>query len=286
MWRSNKTKIQLFEALDNVKEFIVFDTETTGFSAEKNHIIQISGIKFTIDTSTCNIVEVDRLNTYINPGYSLPPKIIEVTGITDEMLVDKPYEEQAFYDCIYPFFGENPECVIAYNTPFDIRFMKALYERYNKTFEPKYQLDVLEMARDLVEKSDSKKHNLESIATLYGVNDGISFHCSMDDVIATLRLFRVFIDEYKKNDGEQNESNIKKVPKISSMHYWKGYRGCSRIYIHTNMGAFYYDIMSKKWNKKNDNLHELNEVDMERLRDDAFKLANAANELEFSRYRG
>ena len=285
MWRTNKTKELLFEALDNATEFIVFDTETTGFSAEKNHIIQISAIKFSI-SSNLEIQEIERLDCYINPSYSLPPKIIEITGITDEFLMDKPYEEEVFYDYIYPFFGENPECVIAYNTPFDMRFLEALYARYGKQFKPMYQLDVLEMARDLVEKTDSKKHNLASIAALYGVDDGITFHCSMDDVIATLRLFKVFIKEYEKQNEEKNLSHHKKTPIISSMHYWQGYRGCSRIYIHTNLGAFYYDIMKKQWDKKKDNLHNIEEVDMEHLRNEAFKLANATNELEFGRYRG
>lgn len=156
MWRTSKTKELLFEALGNATEFIVFDTETTGFSAEKNHIIQISGIKFTVSPDL-DVKEIGRIDCYINPMYSLPPKIIEITGITDEFLVDKPDEETVFYNNIYPFFGENPDCVIAYNTPFDMRFMKALYARYGKTFEPKYELDVLEMARDLVEKNDSKK---------------------------------------------------------------------------------------------------------------------------------
>ena len=64
----------------------------------------------------------------------------------------------------------------------------------------------------------------------------------------------------------------------------QGYRGKSRIYIATDLGAFYYDILSQTWDKKPDNPYDINEIDMERLRADCFAMANVTTEREFAKY--
>ena len=43
--------------------------------------------------------------------------------------------------------------------------------------------------------------------------------------------------------------------------------------------------MSQSWDKKPDNPNDLKNIDMEQLRADAFRIANATNEKEFARYR-
>ena len=291
MWRTSETQNLLFEVLTKCNEIILFDTETTGFNANNNHIIQISAIKYKIesDESDKTFTETDRLNIYINPGYCVPPKITEITGITDDLLFDKPDEDESF-DEIYNFFL-NVDAVAAYNISFDQRFMEAMYERHNKAFKPKYSLDVLKMAKDLIDKDDTPNFKLGTIANLYGVDKDLTFHNSMDDVIAMARILSVFCFEYQKREEEKKELELtrkakpKKIPIISQMNYWKGYRGMSRIYIHTNLGAFYYDIRNKIWDKKSDNLYDLEEVDMEALRKSAFQLANVETEEDFAHYR-
>ena len=279
-WRTENTKENLFIALDVCDEVIVFDTETTGLSANKNHIIQISAQKFKIENG--EFVEIARLNRYINPGYSLPPKITEVTGITDDMLIKEEYEEDVFPE-IYEFFND-AQCVAGYNVAFDVRFITAMYERQGKTFDPDFIVDVLESARDLVSKKEVENHKLGTIAALYGVDDDLTFHNSMDDVIATSRLMMVFLTEY--NNIKSSSVLNKKVAKVYSLSYYKGYRGFSRIYVNTNLGSFYYDIRNKNWGVGPKNLHKVEEVDMEQLRKDAFKLANVTTEMEFARYKG
>lgn len=279
-WRSRKTGADFLKLLAEHKEICIFDTETTGLNSATDRIIQISGIK--LDTQT--LEEIDRLDLYINPGYSLPPKITEITGITDEQLADKPTEDEAF-PTIFAFF--DGAAVGAYNTPFDKGFMINLYARQGRTFAPPAECDVLEMSKDIVEKGKTPNHKLGTIANYYQADEGLTFHNSMDDVIATVRVLRIFKEEYKKREANAQEAELVAPEKINSVRFWEGYRGFSRQYIHTDIGTFYFDIRSKVWGiKASDTPYSLNEVDMEAVRTRAFEYARVANEQEFARFRG
>lgn len=286
MWRSDKTKnavLTLFNA--SASELIVFDVETTGFKADCNRVIQFSGIKFSVFDG--KMVEKDRISTYINPEFALPEKITEITGITDEMLVDAPKEKEIF-PRIKLFLGDDPT-VCGHNVGFDIRFMKAMYSRYGCAFEPSVVLDTLEMARDLASDNAFENNRLGTLAKHYGVDYGLTFHNALDDVLACSRLLKIFYEEYM--EGEQKKTTLCDAPTkqkviVKYLRYWAGYRGHSRIYIFTNCGDFFYDIFNKVWGKGPNNVFELDMIDMESLRADALKLANAADEREFARFRG
>ncbi len=69
------------------QEFVVFDTETTGFYAGSDQMIEIGAVKIKNGKIT------DRFDELINPNRKLPQKIVELTAITDDMLKDKDTEE-------------------------------------------------------------------------------------------------------------------------------------------------------------------------------------------------
>lgn len=288
-WRTSIHKEALYNVMDNNEEFILFDVETSGLDSSKDRIIQLSGIKY-FPEDGC-LEEIERINLYIRPPFEISDKISELTGITNEMLSHEKYEEDVI-DKITGFFGNTFSCA-AYNSAFDIGFLKALYMRHSLPLKIKYDLDVLAMARDLIDPKDISNYKLGTAAALYGVDKGITFHNSMDDVIVTGRLLQVFYKEYKEKDAEEerrkqkelekNKLTGKKVAQIISMHYWAGYRGFSRIYVNTDIGSLYYDIRTKRWGEKDTGI--LEQINMERLQADAYKLAGAANENEFARYR-
>ena len=66
----------LFSRCDSV---LVFDTETSGLSWQRDEIIEFSAIRLTASGTE----EVDE---FIRCTRSLPPRIVELTGITDELL--------------------------------------------------------------------------------------------------------------------------------------------------------------------------------------------------------
>lgn len=275
-WRPDTSKKKLYDVINNENELIVFDTETTGLNKLKDNIIQISAIKFKIDGF--NLIKSDVLDLYINPDFPLPPKIIEITGITDELLEDKPLEDEAFHDYILPFFGENP-ILAAYNERFDVGFMEELYLRYGYTFSPKHRLDVLEMARDLVDKKESTNHKLISIAKYYGIDENVEFHNALGDVSVTAKCIIIFYNEYKKRDKEFDENKNSIKAEVKSCNYWEKYK-IKRVYIETNKGKMYYDVIGKSWSVNKDSLYDNNSIDFEYIREQCLKLTKTNSEEE------
>ena len=122
------------------QEYVVFDTETTGFTPYVDQMIEIGAVKIKNGEIT------DRFDELINPGRKLPEKIIELTNITDDMLLDKDTEENVTKRFI-EWVGDLP--MVAHNAKFDIGFIEAAYSKYNLgTFENTV-IDTMSMARML-----------------------------------------------------------------------------------------------------------------------------------------
>jgi DNA polymerase-3 subunit alpha (Gram-positive type) len=105
--------------------FIVFDVETTGFSPVKNEIIQFSAIKFR------DYQRVADLSIYIQQLQPLPAKIVELTGITDEILVTHGVPPQTAYVMIMEFCKWN-DIYIGHNiNTFDWPFLMNFCDKYH-----------------------------------------------------------------------------------------------------------------------------------------------------------
>ena len=101
---------------------IVFDTETTGLInnpasplSEQPEVIEIAAIKRNDDT----LEEVARFQTLIKPRrLPLPPKIIEITGITDDQLASERSFAMHVGNLASFFLGER--MCVAHNCAYDI----------------------------------------------------------------------------------------------------------------------------------------------------------------------
>ena len=105
--------------------FVVFDLETTGLSAEKNFIIEIGAVKIV------NGEVVDSFSTFVEPPVPIPPKITELTSITEAMVKGAPKEDKAVSD--FMKFCEG-SVLVAHNALFDTGFIRASLARRGEAF--------------------------------------------------------------------------------------------------------------------------------------------------------
>lgn len=94
--------------LNLTKPLVIFDLETTGLDLVKDRIIQISYIKVFPDGKE------ERVNEMVNPEKIIPVEVQDLTGITNDMVKDKPTFrqlaarlEKAFTGCDFAGFNSN-----------------------------------------------------------------------------------------------------------------------------------------------------------------------------------
>ena len=273
-WRNKEMRERVLSSLSDETIIVIFDTETTGLT-DNDEVIELAAKKYRV--SRGNLYQIDSFHEYFKPTFAISEKITEITGLTNEFLEDKPsYEEK--HEEIKAFFKDSLLC--AYNTPFDIKMMNNMYRKMGEIFaeDASSSLDVLVMARDIVSKKECEKHNLGTIASYYGVDEGLTFHSALDDVEATKRLFEIFIEEYKE---EPEEGTL--TPTIFHVAFWEGYRGFSRIYVQTNYGSLYYSIRERIWGTKDAPIDEIN---MKYIEEKCLEITGSSNLDIFAKFKG
>ncbi len=151
-------------------EYVAFDLETTGLSAKNDTIIEIGAVIMKDGK------ELDRFQTFVDPGVSLQKQITDLTGITDAMLEGAPTIEQ-----ILPKFVEfvGDRVLVAHNADFDTGFIRAACERlgiaYNFT-----SVDTLVLAQNLM--PELSKHKLDIVANALSLPE-FNHHRAADDAV-------------------------------------------------------------------------------------------------------
>lgn len=155
---------------------IVLDTETTGLEVEKGHrVIEIGCVELV------NRRRSQRtFHHYLQPDRPIDPGAVEVHGITNEMLKDKP----RFADIAAEFldFIRDAELVI-HNADFDMGFLRAEVRALG---QPQLDLDglcsvmdTLPLARQL---HPGQRNSLDALCRRYGIdNSGRDFHGALLD---------------------------------------------------------------------------------------------------------
>lgn len=194
------------QSLDD--SYVVFDLETTGFSAINNKIIEIGAVKVE------NGIITDRFSTFVNPNEPIPFRIEKLTGISDNMVIDARTIEE-----IMPEFLEFADgCVmVAHNADFDMSFIIRNCERMgiNKEFTI---LDTVNLSRILL--PNLKNFKLDTVAKALNVSL-LNHHRAVDDAGCTAEIFVKLIKILKEKgifnlDGV-NEMGIADAQTIMKM---------------------------------------------------------------------
>lgn len=254
-WRNvTKTAGEVFSLLEPGTTVCVFDTETTGLSC-KDKVIQFSAIRLKV-LKGYKFEEIDFLDLYINPGFPLPSKIVEITGITDELLACAPYEEE-LAQTVFRYLA-SADVWAAYNASFDIKMLKGLAERSGSIFIEHPVLDVLEFSRDWLKKGeDVENHKLGTTYSFLYPDGDIRFHKAIEDVKATIKVMEALIPKYvevicKDDEIPKKEYHIEKAYAWINPHNQKQQRICLRLTDGniTSSGDIFYDYVDKCWSHK------------------------------------
>jgi DNA polymerase-3 subunit epsilon len=175
---------------------IVLDTETTGLEISQDHrIIEIGCVEMVNRKLTGR-----HYHQYINPQRNVDEGAMEVHGITDQFLADKPLFESIAADFLEFVDGAD---LIIHNAPFDLGFINHEITKLPKkiaVIEKECKIiDTLALAR---QKHPGQKNNLDALCKRYGVDN------SQRDLHGALLDAEILADVYLLMTGGQVNLNI------------------------------------------------------------------------------
>ena len=171
-----------------MRKVIYFDTETTGLKFAENHIIELAML----------IVEdgriVEEYDEFINVGYDLPPKITEITGITDDDLITKGISEKSVADDLKSRLTPGT-LMIAHNCQFDLSFVYYLLKRHypDEADGIVGNLDWIDTVTVLKDRKEFP-HKLIDAVKHYGIKE-VNFHRAIDDTKALYEVTKALKNE-------------------------------------------------------------------------------------------
>ena len=185
--------------IEFISNYVVLDIETTGFSPQYDKIIEIGAIKV-FDGKI-----VDEFQSLINPQCEIDDFIMQLVGITNEMLQTAPTFEIIMNDFLN-FIGD--DLIVGHNANFDINFLYDNYLMHNIYFKNDF-IDTLRLSRFLFK--NFKSHTLDFLQTGLHLEHKIE-HRAIADCLCTYDLY-----EYIKKHITDNNIDFKSL--YTKKHY-------------------------------------------------------------------
>lgn len=164
-------------------EYIAFDIETTGLSPDNDEIIEIGAARYKDGK------RMDTFSALIRPKAKIPKKITEITGITNEMVMDQQ-------DCqtVLPLFLDyiKDGILIGHNVLFDFSFIKVNARRLGLSFNNR-TTDTLYLSRKF--HNDLPSKSLDAMCKYYDVSNAHA-HRAFDDAVACAEIYQRMYENY------------------------------------------------------------------------------------------
>ncbi len=199
--------------LDEVT-YVVFDIETTGFSAKHDKIIEIGAVKLNKDGEVAEV-----FSQFINPEVPIPYEIEQLTSINDHMVMNAPTIE-----VVLPMFLEfcKDSVLVAHNASFDTGFIREkcrnLGYEYNFT-----SLDTMTIAQVLI--PELGRFNLDRMCNYFNLKNN-HHHRACDDADVTAKIFlelmKLIRDKKIDTIDELNEYGNTSVDFVRKSKYYHG----------------------------------------------------------------
>ena len=174
------------------EEYVAFDLETTGLYRHDT-IIEIGAVRMRKGQ------EVERFQTFVNPGCKLHPKTIEITNITDDMLKSAPSIEE-----VLPKFREfvGDSVLVAHNADFDANFIRRACDDLNIAWEMTY-VDTLTISQCLL--ADMGRFRLDLVAKKFDLGD-FNHHRAGDDALVCGKIAGKLFEQLQQQGIEDIQS--------------------------------------------------------------------------------
>lgn len=215
---------------------ICFDTETTGFNyMSGDRIVEIGALEL------INHIPTGReFHEYINPERDIPQAVVEVHGLTNEFLADKPVFADIAEKWIN-FVGEDG-ILVAHNASFDINFINM---ELKKCGLPEYDIskavDTLEIAR---KKFPGAHNKLDDLCKRFGIdNSSRTLHGALLDSQLLAEVYLQLLGgnepgiDFLSNEKENYKIYNKEKINIIERHFVLSEEECSehRSFLEKNI---------------------------------------------------
>ena len=178
--------------------YIFFDTETSGLDCRNCRIIELAML--TVENGKV----VDNYDEFIDIGEALSPKVIELTGITNEMLRTDGINEKTVAEDLKNRLTEGT-IMVAHNCQFDLLFVYFLLKRYYPSEADEIVSNVgwIDTVSVLKDRKDYP-HKLIDAVHHYNIEE-VNFHRAIDD---TKALYEVALAMKRERDDILEYVNV------------------------------------------------------------------------------
>jgi DNA polymerase III subunit epsilon len=210
---------------------LLFDFETTGLYPDREQIIEIGAIL--LEKQNGIYVEIESFDDLLIADKPLSSKIIEITHITDDMLLRDGIEQEVACHKFLNLMEGNP-LLVAYNIQFDLSFLHYFIRRYvDPNFEIKNDiLDVMAVYKD----RHKYPHRLDQAVATYQANV-LNTHRAIDDIRATFDVLKKMdqelpnLDKYVNVIGYNKKYGVNgiRLPHVKYVAQYGGYREIEKL---------------------------------------------------------
>ncbi len=182
--------------LNLTKPLVFFDLETTGVQVGSDRIVEICLLKVEING------EVSSLVHRVNPGMTIPQQSIDIHGITDEMVRDKPTFKELAAE-IANYIGDSD--LAGYNSnKFDIPLLVEEFLRVGINFDitNRKTIDV----QNIFHKMEPR--TLKAAYKFYCGKNLDNAHSAEADTMATYEILLAQIERYNGVEYEDKDGNV------------------------------------------------------------------------------
>jgi DNA polymerase-3 subunit epsilon len=188
-------------------DFVVVDVETTGWSPAADGITEIGAVRLS-GGRVCG-----EFAALVNPGQLIPPDIVTLTGITDDMVAVAPP-----VGAILPGFLEFARGAVltAHNAPFDVGFLTAACTGSGRRWPAPPVLDTVTLARLLLTGDEVPNCKLATLADFFGA-PARPHHRALADARATAAVLAALLDRLPAA-GVRTLSQLRVAERTAARH--------------------------------------------------------------------